>query len=161
MTTITIDTASYNQRRYGKPWIAKVDFAADPKGNFEFGDWSGDHYNGGAGVLTIDAEPGDIIATGQKDNRQARNSAPDYYLVQTDGQLATLGDKGAAYKHYLAHKDQSAAPAAEAAIDPSLIAELMQAWNKIMAAAREQHPDASEEDLYTMAKSAMDKAIGR
>lgn len=59
--TITKETNSYNQRRYGKPWIAVVDFS-DPKGKFSFGDWTGDHYNGGVGVLTVEANPGVIIA---------------------------------------------------------------------------------------------------
>lgn len=101
---ITKTTGSYNQRRMGKPWIAKVDFS-NPKGDFTWGDWTGDHYNGGAGILSINADPGDIIATGQKDNRQPRNSAPDFFVVGATGNLLSLGDKGAAYKYYLEHKD--------------------------------------------------------
>ena len=101
---ITINTGSYNQRRMGRPWIAKVDFSASPKGEFAWGDWTGDHYNGGAGVLSIDAAPGDIIAKGQKDNRQPKNSAPDFYQVRSDGKLDPIGDKGEAYKHFLAAK---------------------------------------------------------
>lgn len=104
---ITKETGSYNHRRMGKPWIARVDFST-PKGEFAWGDWSGDHYNGGEGVLSIEAAPGDIIAKGQKDNRQPRNSAPYYYVVLADGRLDPLGDKGAAYKFYLSRK--SAAP---------------------------------------------------
>ena len=38
---ITINTGSYNQRRMGRPWIAKVDFSASPKGEFAWGDWTG------------------------------------------------------------------------------------------------------------------------
>jgi len=96
---ITKNTASYNQRRYSRPWIAIVDFS-DPKGNFSFGDWTGDSYNGGEGVLTIDANIGGIIATGQKDFRQPKNSAPNFYVVTTDGALDSIGDKGEAYKYY-------------------------------------------------------------
>ena len=103
---IKIETSSYNQRRMGRPWIARVNFAQSTKGEFEWGDWTGDHSNGGEGVLAIDANPGDIIATGQKDNRQPRNSAPDFFVVTADGGLDEVGDKGAAYKHYLAAKDQ-------------------------------------------------------
>jgi len=102
---IRIETASYNQRRYGKPWIAIVDFSESTKGDFSWGDWTGDHYNGGEGVLSINATPGDIIAKGQKDNRQPKNSAPDFYVVGTGGELKSIGDKGAAYKYYLDHKD--------------------------------------------------------
>lgn len=101
---INRETASYNERRYGKPWIAKVDFSGGAKGNFVFGDWAGDHRNGGAGVLEIDAMPGDIIAVGQKDNRNPKNSAPHFYLFSPEETLQSLGDKGAAYKHYQAVK---------------------------------------------------------
>jgi len=102
---IRIETAIYNQRRYGKPWIAKVDFSASAKGEFSWGDWTGDHYNGGEGILSINANPGDIITTGQKDFRKPRNSASDFFVVTSDGELEDISDKGAAYKHYLNHKD--------------------------------------------------------
>lgn len=90
------NTSSYNQRRYGKPWIARVDFS-DPKGTFDWGEWVGDHRNGTDGILIVDAKPGDIIATGQKDFRQPRNSAPEWYQVGADGQLIHLKDKARAY----------------------------------------------------------------
>ena len=101
---ITIETSSYNQRRYGKPWIALVNFESSTKGDFAWGDWTGDHYNGGAGILSINANPGDIVAQGQKDNRNSRNSAPDFYVVTADGGLDDIGDKGAAYKYFLEQK---------------------------------------------------------
>lgn len=41
------------------------------------------------------------------------------------------------------------------------IAELMAAWNKIMTAAREQFPGASEEKLYQIAKDAMNHALSK
>lgn len=102
---ITIETSIYNQRRYGKPWIAIVDFSNSTKGDFSWGDWTGDHYNGGEGVLSINAKPGDIIAQGQKDFRKPANSAPDFFVVTADGDLEDIGDKGQAYKYYLEHKD--------------------------------------------------------
>ena len=101
---ITVETSSYNHRRFSKPWIARVDFST-PKGDFSWGDWTGDHYNGGEGVLSISANPGDIVAKGQKDHRQPKNSAPDFYIVMPDGRLDPLGDKGAAYKYFLEHKN--------------------------------------------------------
>jgi hypothetical protein len=101
---ITIETKRYNERRYGKPWIAKVDFSQSTKGDFSWGDWTGDHYNGGEGVLTLNANPGDIIATGQKDFRKPAYSAPYFYVVAIDGELQRIGDKGAAYKYYLERK---------------------------------------------------------
>ena len=53
----------------------------------------------------MNANLGDIIAQGQKDIRQPKNSAPGYFVVVSeDGTLDRLGDKGAAYKYYLEHK---------------------------------------------------------
>lgn len=102
---ITIETSSYNHRRMGRPWIATVDFTT-AKGSFDFGDWTGDAYNGGSGVLSIDADAGEIIAKGQKDNRQPKNSAPEFFVLLPDGELENIGDKGDAYKYYLAHKNE-------------------------------------------------------
>jgi hypothetical protein len=107
---ITIETGSYNERRYGKPWIAKIDFASDKKGTFTFGDWTGDGRNGGEGVLSINTQAGDIIAKGQKDNRQPRNSAPDFYVVLADGSIDPFGDKGAAYKFFIESKKTETNP---------------------------------------------------
>ena len=38
--------------------------------------------------------------------------------------------------------------------------EMMEAWNKIMAAARQQFPKVTEEELYQIAKGAMNHALG-
>jgi len=104
---ITIETSAYNQRRYSKPWIAIVNFNNSTKGYFSWGNWTGDHYNGGEGVLSIAAKPGDIIAQGQKDFRKPANSAPDFFVVTANGEREDIGDKGQAYKYYLEHKDAS------------------------------------------------------
>lgn len=103
---ITRETNPYNERRYGKPWIALVDFSSSAKGDFAFGEWVGDGRNGGEGTLIINAEPGDIIAIGQKDYRKARNSAPNFYTVTVSGEFEEIGDKGAAYKHYKAMSEK-------------------------------------------------------
>lgn len=76
--TITIETESYNARRCGRPWIARVDFAAKSTGEFIWGEYLGDDRGG---ELTIECSDGDIIAQGQKDNRQPRNSKPDFYMA--------------------------------------------------------------------------------
>ena len=94
--TIEIQTESYNDRRYSKPWIARVDFASDKNGSYQFGDWIG--RAGGEGTLEIDANTGDIIAQGQKDIRKPKNSTNEFYQVKADGSLEHIGDKGAAYK---------------------------------------------------------------
>lgn len=77
------DTRSYNDRRYGKPWIAKLTFIRPGKPEYTFGDWLGNP--GYAGELSIEVEPGDVIATGQKDHRKGRGGADSIGVVQHDG----------------------------------------------------------------------------
>lgn len=101
---LQIETSSYNERRYGKPWIAKVDFVTDKKGAFHFGDWIG--ATGSSGLLELDCEPGDVVARGQKDTRKPVNSTPDYYIVQEDGSLDWV-KKVDAYKHFLSRKAET------------------------------------------------------
>lgn len=80
---IEIDTSSYNCRRYGKPWIAKIQLEGN-KLNFHFGSWIGDP--GSEGVLVLEnMEPGDFFARGQKDFRKPKNSIPDYYQLSETG----------------------------------------------------------------------------
>ena len=107
------NTGSYNERRYGKPWIAKVDFSANPQGEFLWGQWIGDP--GDAGMLEIQAEKGDIIARGQKDFRKPKNSVPDWYQVvgdaeisekSGDGTLKTLDGRAAALKAFRAEHER-------------------------------------------------------
>lgn len=95
---IEIETSPYNERRYGKPWIATVDFKGTPNGVFSFGVWVG--YAGSTGLLVLDVEHGQIVARGQKDNRKTRNSAPGWFTVNQEGKLVELEDKVSAYKIY-------------------------------------------------------------
>lgn len=82
---ITKTTSSYNDRRYGKPWIARVDFSKNPQGEFVWGAWIGQP--GEAGELSIQAEPGDVVSRGQKDFRNPKKSAPEWYVVDSMGNL--------------------------------------------------------------------------
>lgn len=103
---IQIATGTYNERRYGKPWIARVTFP-NAKGDFHFGEWVGQE--GREGLLLVDAEPGDVVARGQKDFRKPRNSAPDFFIVTDDGELEPAS-KADAYQHYKAReREQKAA----------------------------------------------------
>jgi hypothetical protein len=95
-TRIELETSSYNQSRYSKPWIARVDFSVDPRGEFRWGTWVGDHNSGSAGLLVIDADEGDIIARGPKDFR-GNNGETTYYQVR-EGALVELDSKAAAYR---------------------------------------------------------------
>lgn len=38
--------------------------------------------------------------------------------------------------------------------------EMMEGWNTIMEAARQEFPNATEEELYQIAKGAMNHALG-
>lgn len=95
MNKYSIDIRSYNVRRYGKPWIARVSFAANAKGDFTFGDWVGTAGDGG--TLVIAAAEGDIVATGQKDNRGG-NSSSDWHQVRGGTLVPLSGGKVEAYK---------------------------------------------------------------
>jgi hypothetical protein len=97
---LQIETTQYNEKRYGKPWIALVDFSTGTKGEFNFGEWAGQA--GYAGTLYLDVTEGDIVARGQKDNRKPANSAPDFYIVKHDGELEDIS-KADAYKAFQSH----------------------------------------------------------
>jgi len=94
---LQIETSSYNERRYGKPWIARVEFS-DSRGDMHWGDWVGQP--GSQGLLEIDINPRDIVAKGQKDNRKPANSAPAFYIVGENGKLNDPVSKATAYTHY-------------------------------------------------------------
>lgn len=96
---ITINTDSYNHRRFGRPYIAVVDFKTNPKGNCSWGDWVGQQ--GDAGILVIEANPKDVIMKGQKDFR-GRGSHPEYGMVEEDGSIEWCETKAEAYALALA-----------------------------------------------------------
>ncbi len=98
---IIIETDSYNEKRYSRPWIACVTFET-AKGEFNFGDFIGEH--GDEGLLKlIKVEIGDIMARGQKDYRKARNSVPRYYIVEGSNEFKEISKKDA-YLHYQKQK---------------------------------------------------------
>lgn len=77
---------SYNQRRYGRPWIAKItSWPVGGKPEVAWGSYLGDD-NGGE--VEIEAVPGDIVRTGQKDHRGGNTDA-SWYIVQADGSLSS------------------------------------------------------------------------
>jgi len=80
---LTRETESYNSRRRGKPWIAKITLDGNQL-KFNFGSWCGD--DGDEGILILNnVEVGEFFARGQKDFRQPKNSAPHYYELNADG----------------------------------------------------------------------------
>jgi hypothetical protein len=93
---LQIETPSYNDRRYGKPYIATVDFSKSAQGEPTWGEWVGQP--GKEGLLILEANPGEVVMRGQKDSRNTRNSAPDYFVLGEDGTLRPVS-KPEAYKH--------------------------------------------------------------
>ena len=73
---IKIDWHDYNERRYGKPWGALVSFDASgkPKYDFSAGRYLPNDADSSAGVLIIRAAACAIVATGQRDGRNPRNT---------------------------------------------------------------------------------------
>lgn len=82
---IEIKTAAYNERRYGKPWIAVVEFGKNPRGDYRWGDWISDG-PGSAGLLILSADPGQIVASGQRDLRGGSSSG-DWGITDSTGAI--------------------------------------------------------------------------
>lgn len=91
---LTIDTQTYNQYKYGKPYIATMDFKT-AKGEPTWGEWVGQP--GTAGMLVCECKPGDVVMSGQRNKKNMRHSAPGYYIVQDDMSIAACS-KLNAYK---------------------------------------------------------------
>ena len=103
---ITQETRSYDPKRMGRPWIATIEFPKGVSGCFRWGVWKGDRIKGGAGILTINAKPGDIIATGQKAYQQQHSgTVVNYFVVTNEGELVKFVDKDAACNYYLKSKE--------------------------------------------------------
>lgn len=67
-----IDTESYNEKRYGRPYIAQCDELGKV---VKWGEWIGS--DGYEGELHIDLSHDCIVMRGQKDNR-GNNSSPKF-----------------------------------------------------------------------------------
>ena len=92
----------YDVTNLKRPWVAKVEFPENARAEYQFGKWiSGDGkpVPGDSGMLTIDAEKGDVIVTGQK-NLSTEESNQVFHIVRNDeGQLDPC-PKMDALKHY-------------------------------------------------------------
>jgi len=78
---VIIETDSYNEKRYSKPYIALIDPSTGEVDRW--GAWIGKA--GEAGFLEIDVPVNSVIMLGQKDYRNAKKGKPDYGIVQEDG----------------------------------------------------------------------------
>ena len=94
---VTVTFPSYNQRRYGKPWIAKVlDWPIGKAPTLSFGGLVGL-------TVEINAAPTDIVRWGQRDTR-GNHTASRWGIVQADGSVQEC-DPETARNHWL---DQAA-----------------------------------------------------
>lgn len=88
---------SYNPRRYSKPWGARLGNWEDAgKPEMRWGAYLG---SAEGGDLEIDAEPGDVVRWGQKDNR-GNNTDSNWGIVRTNGTIAGC-TPAEARKHWL------------------------------------------------------------
>ena len=88
----TFITESYNERRYGRPWMAIITDLLTK--NFTFLEWDG--RPGHAGEFNFEAEPGTLLAFGQKDVRKGRGGVDGYRICLPDGSIGGCGDEAAA-----------------------------------------------------------------
>ena len=82
-------TSSYNERRYGRPWHAKLINSISR--NFEFLEWDG--RPGREGIFRFEAEPGTLLAYGQKDIRKGRGGVDGYLICMPDGLCKPISDE--------------------------------------------------------------------
>lgn len=77
-----MDFGSYNERRYSRPWCAKV-YLQQFTIKYDFcGVYTGSV--GLAGSVMVDATVGDVVAAGQKDYR-GNSSIHKFFLVEENG----------------------------------------------------------------------------
>lgn len=84
----TETTPSYNERRYGKPWMAIVTTSMTK--DFSFINWDG--RPGMTGEFCFEAPVGTLLAYGQKDIRKGRGGVDGYQICMPDGSMPTIGD---------------------------------------------------------------------
>jgi len=98
------ETDSYNERRYGRPWIAAVSLSGGKLAyDFEAGTVTASF--GSSGMLSITCRPGDVIAWGQKDLRRPDKSEHHILQMRDDGGMNEIDRTGAVkYLRSLASK---------------------------------------------------------
>ena len=107
-------TAPYDPKKLGKPWVAVLDFRGYPNVERQFGQWIGTP--GEAGELRIVAEPGSLLAFGQKPRKNdfALNPIP-HFVLNPDGTLTRIGTYLDAVRYWLDKTTRPANPATVAA----------------------------------------------
>lgn len=81
---VSLAVGGYNARRYNRPWIGRVtSWPVGGRPEIEWGRFCGDD---SGGELEVMARPGDIVRSGQKDNR-GNGGSNDWYVVDQGGVL--------------------------------------------------------------------------
>ena len=93
VTIISLHVDPYDQFRYGKPWIAKVNSNAKP---YMWGEWIQHDAKTCEGTLVIYVEEGDIIGHGQKDT--TTNTSNIVYELFKGGMLHELSGKAEVHR---------------------------------------------------------------
>ena len=89
---VSVKYSSYNQRRYGRPWIGKItSWPIGGKAEIAWGSYLG---NDTGGECEIEVNIGDIVRSGQRDNR-GNNTENDWYVVEDGGHLRGIDPKEA------------------------------------------------------------------
>lgn len=91
---ITFPFEKYNNRKFSKPWIAKVtQWETGSNPSYLFGKFLGVH--GQAGICEISARIGDVICWGQKNYNSFRRSVRKIGVVTADYSIKELTDSEA------------------------------------------------------------------
>ena len=116
---IEFNYEGYNDRRYSRPWGAKVKLEGT-RLNYDFnsGNYLGDS---SGGTVIVECEIGDVVATGQRDGR-GRNTKNELYIVKEGGELESTDRKGA-YDHLESIKNKEDNPL-ERFTDEELLTEI-------------------------------------
>lgn len=86
---VTWQYGSYNERRYGAPWGARVSLASG-KLVYDFSAATVTARWGSAGEVVVPCAVGEIVATGQKDTRNAAHNSNSLYVLREDGELVEV-----------------------------------------------------------------------
>ncbi|MDR2054482.1 MAG: hypothetical protein LBQ10_01220 [Desulfovibrio sp.] len=99
--TVSFEIGAYNHRRYSKPWGAIVTFdGPKPQYNFDAAAYLGDDTGG---RVIVQCRVGDIVARGQRDNRNPKYTENNWCIVEDGGKTRTV-DKAEAYDHWTARQ---------------------------------------------------------
>jgi hypothetical protein len=87
---VSTQWGGYNFRRYSRPWIARItEWPVGGKPEMEFGRYLGDDNGGECEIM---ARAGDILRSGQRDNRRPRDTIAEWLVVENDGKLRKISE---------------------------------------------------------------------